>query len=85
MLMITRTGEFGTIVGHDSDVSTLSTGVFDPQGHYRQVIEAVEQLGYGKTRIYRVKYGKTRVEYYVVVFDHEGARVVGLKAKAVES
>lgn len=48
-------------------------------------MEAVEQSGDGKTRIYRVEHDKTRVEYYVVSFDKEGGRVVGLKAKAVES
>lgn len=48
-------------------------------------MEAVERAGDGKTRIYRVEHGRTRVEYYIVGFDEEGGRVVGLKAKAVES
>lgn len=58
---------------------------FDPQGEYEKVMEAVEQSGDGKTRIYRVEHDSTRIEYYVVGFDKAGGRVVGLKAKAVES
>lgn len=77
--------EFGKLIEHDSEVSTLTAKEFDPQGEYKKVMEAVEQSGDGKTRIYRVKHGKTRLEYYVVGFDKEGGRVVGLKAKAVES
>lgn len=63
----------------------MTTKEFDPQGEYKKVMKAVEQSGDGKTRIYRVQFGRTRVEYYVVGFDKEGGRVVGLKAKAVES
>lgn len=49
------------------------------------MLEAVEKAGDGKARIFRVHHGKTRAEYYVVGLDHKGKRVVGLKAKAVES
>ena len=48
-------------------------------------MEAVERSGDGKTRIYRVEHDRTRVEYYVVSFDKEGGKIVGLKAQAVES
>lgn len=77
--------EFGELVGVKSEVSTLSTRDFDPKGQYKEVLKAVEKAGDGKTRIYRVEQGKARAEYYVVSFDQEGGRVVGLKAKAVES
>ncbi|CAF9919624.1 MAG: hypothetical protein ALECFALPRED_001240 [Alectoria fallacina] len=77
--------EFGKLIEHKSEVSTLTTKEFDPQGEYKTIMEAVEQSGDGKTRIYRVEHDRTRVEYYVVGFDREGGRVVGLKAKAVES
>ena len=63
----------------------MSTKEFDPRGQYKNVRQAVEQAGDGKSRIYRVSHGKTRVEYYVVGLDKEKRRVVGLKAKAVES
>ena len=45
----------------------------------------MEKAGDGKARIFRLEIGKSRVEYYVVGFDEEGGKVVGLKAKAVES
>ena len=77
--------EFGELIEHDSEVSTVTTKDFDPQGEYQKVIKAVEQSGDGMARIYRVEHGRTRIEYYVVGFDKEGGRVVGLKAKAVES
>lgn len=63
----------------------MSTKEFDPQGQYKKVIEAVEQSGDGKTRIYRVEHDRTRVEYYIIGIDKESGGVVGLKAKAVES
>lgn len=77
--------EFGELIEHDSEVSTLTTKDFDPHGEYQKVIKAVEQSGDGMARIYRVEHDRTRIEYYVVGFDKEGGRVVGLKAKAVES
>ena len=77
--------EFRDLIGHKTEVSTLSVKEFDPKGHYQSVLQAVEKAGDGKASVYRVEYGSTRVEYYVVGFDREGKRVVGLKAKAVES
>ena len=63
----------------------MTTKEFDPQGEYTEVMAAVEQSGDGKTRIYRLEHDRTRLEYYIVSFDRKGGRVVGLKAKAVES
>ena len=48
-------------------------------------MQAVEEVGDGKARIFRVDYGRTRAEYYVISLDTEGKKVMGLKAKAVES
>lgn len=79
------TDEFADLISSKSEVSTLSSKDFDPQGQYKDVLEAVEKAGDGKTRIYRVETGKARAEYYVVGFDEKGERVVGLKAKSVES
>ncbi|KAL8727682.1 MAG: hypothetical protein Q9181_005622 [Wetmoreana brouardii] len=76
--------EFAELIGHDS-VSTMSTKEFDPRGQYKDVVQAVEKTGDGKSRIFRVVHGKTRLEYYVVGLDKGKGRVVGLKAKAVES
>ncbi|MCJ1239439.1 hypothetical protein MMC14_007435 [Varicellaria rhodocarpa] len=77
--------EFKELIGHQAEVSTLSVKEFDPRDHYRSVLQAVEKAGDGKVRVYRVEHGRTRMEYYVVGLDTEGKRVVGLKAKAVES
>ncbi|KAL8638599.1 MAG: hypothetical protein Q9228_004260 [Teloschistes exilis] len=77
--------EFAELIGHDSEVSTMSTKEFDPRGQYRDVLQAVEEAGDGKSRIFRAIHGKTRFEYYVVGLDKEQGRVVGVKAQAVES
>ena len=45
----------------------------------------MEKAGDGKARIYRLETGKSRAEYYIVGFDEQGGKIVGLKAKAVES
>ena len=68
-----------------SEVTTIGTKEFDPRGQYKEVLQAVEKAGDGKARIYRIATGKARVEYYVVGFDEKGQRIVGLKAKSVES
>ncbi|KAL9029412.1 MAG: hypothetical protein Q9196_002339 [Gyalolechia fulgens] len=77
--------ELADLVGHDSEVSTMSTKEFDPRGQYKDVLQTVEKAGDGKSRIFRIGYGKTRVEYYVIGLDREKGRIVGLKAKAIES
>lgn len=63
----------------------MSVKEFDPQGQYKTVVEAVKKVGEGEVKVFRVGHGKTRAEYYVVAVDGKGGRVVGLKAKAVES
>lgn len=80
-----RTDEFKDLVGHRAEVSTLTTHEFDPNGQYQDVLRAVEKAGDGKARVFRVHHGKTRAEYYVVGFDEQGGKVMGLKAKAVET
>ena len=77
--------EFKDLVDHKSEVSTLSTQEFDPKGQYKEVLQAVEEAGDGKARVFRVHHGSTRAEYYVVGLHRKGKKVVGLKAKAVES
>ncbi|KAL9118887.1 MAG: hypothetical protein Q9187_004559 [Circinaria calcarea] len=77
--------EFKDLIGHTDEISTLSTKEFDPKGQYKEVLAAVEKVGDGMVRVFRAHHGKTRAEYYVVGFDKEGRRIVGMKAKAVES
>ncbi len=45
----------------------------------------MKEAGGGEVKIFRVQHGKTRAEYYVVSFDSKSSKIVGLKAKAVES
>jgi hypothetical protein len=58
---------------------------FDPQGRYKEVLQAVEKAGDGTARIFRVETGRARAEIYVVGFDEKGGRIVGLRARSVES
>ncbi|KAL8754741.1 MAG: hypothetical protein Q9199_004137 [Rusavskia elegans] len=79
--------EFASLIGHQSEVTigSMTPNEFDPRGQYEEVLQAVGNAGDGKSRIYRVSHGKTRMEYYVVGLDKGKGRVVGMKAKAVES
>ena len=58
---------------------------FDPRGQYKDILEAVEKVGDGRARIFKVEHGKTRVEYYVVGFEEQGGKVVGMRAIAIET
>ncbi|MCJ1389630.1 hypothetical protein MMC18_002487 [Xylographa bjoerkii] len=80
-----RADDFAGLIGHKAEVSTLSTQEFDPKGEYKGVMEAVEKAGDGKVRVFRVEVGSTRVWYYVVGWEKEAGKVVGVRAKAVES
>ena len=73
------------MIDHKADVSTMTPDEFDPRGNYKEVLDAVRQAGGGEMRIFRVDHGKTRAEYYIVSVDAKGSKIVGLKAKAVES
>ncbi|MCJ1288636.1 hypothetical protein MMC34_000164 [Xylographa carneopallida] len=77
--------DFAGLIGHKAEVSTLSTRDFDPKWEYKEVMEAVEKAGDGKVRIFRVEMGSTRVWYYVVGWEKEAGKVVGVRAQAVES
>jgi hypothetical protein len=77
------------------DISILSPSSFDPRNQYSTVIQAVQTAvstssagstkGDVEVKIYRVQLGGTRAEYWVLALDAHGNRVVGMKAKAVES
>ncbi|KAL8985917.1 MAG: hypothetical protein Q9205_000505 [Flavoplaca limonia] len=77
--------EFAKLIGHGAEVTTMTTKEFDPREQYKEVLQAVGNAGEGKSSIFRVGHGKTRVEYYVISLDKGKGRVVGMKAKAVES
>ncbi|KAI9741227.1 MAG: hypothetical protein M1834_002943 [Cirrosporium novae-zelandiae] len=80
-----RTDEFRDLIDHKSDVSVLSAKDFDPRGEYDDVLDAVKKAGSGDASVFRIRHGSTRAEYYVVSLDEKSSRIVGLKAKAVES
>lgn len=80
-------------------ITTLSQSSFDPRSQYTAVFRAVraaatQASGGGEkvvdesaieAKVYRVEVGPSRVEYWIVALDVEGGKLVGLKAKAVES
>ncbi|KAL1954854.1 hypothetical protein VTO42DRAFT_496 [Malbranchea cinnamomea] len=83
---------------NDADISieSLSPASFDPQNRYAAVRKAVNVAAAGgdedaaknkenELRIWRVGFGASRAEYWVLGLDGEKARIVGMKAKAVES
>ncbi|KAJ9334968.1 hypothetical protein DTO027B5_3185 [Paecilomyces variotii] len=80
-------------------ITTLSPSAFDPKNQYVAVLRAVrtaatQASGGGEkvidessvdVKVYRVEIGASRVEYWIVALDVEGGKLVGLKAKAIES
>lgn len=83
--VVFRSGEFAKLIGHGSDASSLSQNEFDPKGQYAKVLDVVKQAGSQDVAIFRVQHDSTRAELYVVSLDKKGARIVGLKAVAIES
>jgi len=49
------------------------------------VIEAVNKAGKSGVKIFKVDFGGTRLEYYVVTVDKQEGHVVGMKARSIES
>lgn len=78
-----------------SSISTLSATEFDPKKQYSTVLSAVRAAAAEDSntkpesvdvKVYRVELTSTKIEYFVLALDNEeGGRVVGLRAKAVES
>lgn len=69
-------------------ISTLSPSSFDPKNQYTSALDAVRSAVSNKSdiKVYRVELTSTKLEYFLLALDEsEGGRVVGLRAKAVES
>jgi hypothetical protein len=69
-------------------VSTLSENSFDPRNQYAGVLKAVREAASSKdVKVYRVETdgGASRVEYWVLALYVDGGKIVGVRAKAVET
>ncbi|KAI9697272.1 MAG: hypothetical protein M1836_004836 [Candelina mexicana] len=77
--------EFAGLIGHSGEASTVEIKDFDPQGQYKDVIAAVKAAGGHEVKVYRLQISKTRAEYYVVALNSKASKIVGMKAKAVET
>lgn len=75
-------------------ISTLSPAFFDPKNQYASALHAVRAAAVEHAdvdpsavdvKVYRVELGVTRVEYWVLALHVPESRIVGLRAKAVES
>lgn len=61
---------------------------WDRNGQYKDIVEAVRKAGNGNdVRVYRIAKDGSRAEYFVVTRQGDGkdARLVGVKALAIES
>lgn len=78
------------------EVETLPSSSFDPRSQYTTVFNAVrtaadgseakaKKEGQPEIKVYRVQHEGARCEYWVLGLEKEGGRLVGLKARAVES
>jgi hypothetical protein len=66
-------------------VSVLPVKEFDGKGEYTDIVQAVKAAGDGSVTVFRVEYGKSRVQYFVVSLGEKREKVVGVAVKAVES
>ncbi|CAI7672375.1 unnamed protein product [Penicillium pancosmium] len=76
-------------------ISTLSPSSFDPKNQYSSALRAVRSAAVERdenadqsaveVKVYRVELSSTKLEYWVLALDAPEGRVVGLRAKAVES
>ena len=76
-------------------ISTLTPSSFDPKNQYSSVFHAVRSAAVERdengdqsaveVKVYQVELSSTKMEYWVLALDGVEGRVVGLRAKAVES
>ena len=85
----------------NTDITILSPKQFDPKGRYTSVIEKVkdtttstgtskdktdgENENENEVKVYRVGISHSNVEYWVIGLDVSNKRIVGVRAKAVET
>lgn len=77
-------------------IETLSASSFDPKNQYTSVLNAVRAAAAVEgdssadksavdIKVYRVELSSTKIEYWILALEASGGRLVGLRAKAVES
>ncbi|EEP81431.1 predicted protein [Uncinocarpus reesii 1704] len=91
--------QFKSLIFSSSDapeleISTLSLSDFDPRNQYQTVFHAIRTAVSGseaketrdvELQVYRIQHDQTRAEYWVMGLDTSERRLVGMKARAVES
>lgn len=84
--------EFASLIAHPSpssaSIEIQDPADWDPRGQYSKLLDAVRKASKGSdVRVYRVPKGGAKVEYWLVSTEGKGkgARLVGVKALAVES
>ncbi|CAG8011566.1 unnamed protein product [Penicillium olsonii] len=84
--------QFSSLISPDTDLSSsiesLDPGSFDPQNQYAAALDAVRDASGDKSaelKIFRVEITSTKIEYWILAFAKPEGRLVGLRAKAVES
>ncbi|KGO73891.1 hypothetical protein PITC_016260 [Penicillium italicum] len=91
--------QFSSLISPDTDlsqsISILSPSSFDPKNQYSAALDAVRAAAIEKDsgvdqsavelKVYRVEQTSTKIEYWVLALHVPESRLVGLRAKAVES
>ena len=90
------TETFANLINHpdptQADIEIMDIVQWDSKGQYKDVVEACRKAAMGgDVRVYKVKLGGPRVEYWIVGVEGQSkekgkeGRLVGVKALAVES
>ncbi|CAG8896973.1 unnamed protein product [Penicillium egyptiacum] len=91
--------QLSSLISPDTDlsqsISILSPSSFDPKNQYSTALDAVRVAAVEKDsgadqlavelKVYRVEQTSTKIEYWVLALHAPESRLVGLRAKAVES
>lgn len=101
MDLLTRldTDQLSSLISPSADLSgaieTLSASSFDPKNRYASALHAVRAAAVEgdssadesavDIKVYRVELSSTKLEYWILALEPSEGRLVGLRAKAVES
>ncbi|KZF19959.1 hypothetical protein L228DRAFT_250374 [Xylona heveae TC161] len=77
--------EFKSLIDSQAEITTLDAGEFDPRGYYKKVLSVISDLGDGDLKIYRVQHDNIRAEYFIMSRIPSLSKVIGAKARAVET